>query len=450
MVPPANIAGDELSIEGLAAARRAGRAAQKAAKAAGQPPPAAKYFVAAAGAAQGESQAGRRGRQTTAWQRRRARQEAEAAATAAAGDAVVPSQEAEASVDEAEEVRQDGESAAEAASNAQPTAETAEFVPETGTAGDQLEHAALPASQKLQQQLGSLGLASSSLPEPPPSIISRSGHTVPGAADGARQQDSGAAEAARQQAEPAEKDSHSATDGSAAAAEAPDLQTAQPSASTADNAAAAASDREASRNAWQRIVDSMATGSAQVRDSNPWKALQSLPQALPKPWQQQPQPSDDCSPASAQQLMAAEINALEFRPTARHVLPEPWSADPADRELEGDTLPAHASALPSDSGEAATASPAASPDELTASRRAGGFDAAPSKRAPPASSPAQLIKQHAADSQATGAAQRRTAGQHDGPPPETVNNARSADRELRLGAWEDHRRMRQPRFGPER
>lgn len=361
MVPPASIAGDALSIEALAAARRAMRAQQRLAKNAGAVHPAVQP------AAQRQQQQSKQPDQPSAHQfslshpqggasvlRSPAKPQPEAvpgddAAAAAAAEDAAGSAQHEAQHQQADEQGTDaGEGAAEEHSIA--------------IDGDAAVGVAKQPRTQLQRQLQQLRLQSGGVPvnaqqQQQPALITRPGSTAVqsnsrATAQGAHAEEPAAAAGASEAARPESAADAAAVSGACSQKENPQASEAADGTGEAVKAADAphdSTDAEASRSAWQRIVDSMAAAPTTVRGSADasWRTLQSLPQTLPQalpkalprpPWQQQwrapwdgtaaPEAVEQQQP-TRQQRLAEQIRGMELRPTARHVLPHRYGAEPA-------------------------------------------------------------------------------------------------------------------------
>ncbi len=480
IVPPGNIAGDELNIDALAVARRAVRATQRAAKQTGAVPPAAQQQPAAP-----QRPAGMGMRRAAREERLRVR----AAATASEPAGVVggtrsrvdqqPPQQPSAPPPLQQQQQQQQQQ--QAADSAQPPAAAA-----AGEAAEADAEGAAPVRQtQLQQLLEQLRMQSSGV-EPLQAHehhqsalqpITRAGNTAAAVSQGgqvdsitpvrepAAEVPAGAVAAAA--AAPAAADAQNEAEGHKQAAQ-------QSSAEGAAGSQTAATSREqlqsppdvdavnaeASRSAWQRIMDSMAAAPTTVRGSAPWKTLQSLPAALPKalprpgPLQGLPQwraPWDAAPPAeqrrqapdeagqqapTAQQRLAAQIRGLELRPTARHVLPGLTAAE-ADAAL----------------AEAASSGAAAEP-----SRRPAGLSwrrvSAATLRGADAQSPPEARREAVAVAEMLGdpmaAPQLARPGRQAEEEAPAQQEQAAAQRERRAEAWRDSQRTRTARFGRER
>ena len=465
VVPPASIAGDELSIEALTTARRAVRAQQRLAKQAGVPPaavqqqptqpsvqheqPLAQHFsllhpqhsttVLSASAPQSAEALSGSMPATDAADGVRA-----GSAAAAAGSEVSMQQAAEDRQPDGQDFGSNDASVAgpEAPAGSAAAADGAASQPRTQLQRQlqqlRLQSSGIPPLDKqpqtvMQQQMGVLTrpaqheVRTDSRPAGtrPPTVVpqaSQADQPVPKAAGG-RVGTSDGAEAAPAMAD-ADDDAASAAPGAAD----------KPSDSV---------DAEASRTAWQRIMHSMASAPTTVRggmDAS-WQTLQSLPQSLPRalpkavpqslprlPWQP-PADSMAASPTeapqpTAQQRLMDQISGLELRPTAQDVLPDLPGAHPADSTAASE-LQAEHQQMPSVPLSQRRASAAALLRAEASASQAARDEAAAAFAALGDSSRAPIL----ADTEQHGL-HERPAGQ--------------------VEAWRDGQRMRTVRFGRER
>lgn len=211
----------------------------------------------------------------------------------------------------------------------------------------------------------------------------------------------------------------------------------------------------AARNIWEHLRAGLAQGRGSVLGSAPWRAMQSLPRALPKVLPQPWAPANDATAAptgqqTLQQRMAADITAMQWHPTAAQVLPDPppvHAAPVADATSSG-AVPGvkeqaePATAAPSvqqASAAATTTQPQSAPPgglrEADASGEAAGENASQAER-----QTLQTDSQHpsAAHQVAADAAQNPSS-------PGGRWGGRSSGE-----SWRDPSRMRTSRVGPER
>lgn len=365
VVPPASIAGDELSIEALTAARRAVRAQQRLAKQAGAPPAAVQQQPAQPSLRHEQPLA----QHFSLLHPQHSTTVLSASAPQQAAEAPTGSQSA---TDAADGVGTGTETSAQhGAEDEQPDSQdvtsrdaTVAIQEASVDADAAADGAALLPRTQLQRQLQQLRLQSSGLPldKQPQAVMQRQMGVLTRPASSGAQTDSQPAHAgpltvapqasqADQPGPEAAANRASMSDGAEAApavAEASD-DTAPVAPGAAGRPSDSGADAEASRTAWQRIMHSMASAPTTVRggmDAS-WQTLQSLPQSLPRalpravpqslprlPWQP-PADSTAASPAEAQQPTAQQrlmdqISGLELRPTARDVLPDLPGAGTAD------------------------------------------------------------------------------------------------------------------------
>ena len=459
VVPPASIAGDELSIEALTAARRAVRAQQRLAKQAGAPPaavqqqpaqplpqheqPLAQHFsllhpqhsttVLSASAPQQAAEAPTGSRSAT-----------DAADGVGTGTETSTQHGAEDEQPDGQDVASSDAAVAgqEAPVDADATADRAALQPRT----------------QLQRQLQQLRLQSSCIPldKQPQAVMQRQMGILTRPATSGAQTDSQLAgtrpPAVAPQATEADQPAPEAAAGTAStsdgAAAAPAVAEAQDAAAPAAPGAAgrpsdSGADAEASRTAWQRIMHSMASAPTTVRggmDAS-WQTLQSLPQTLPRalpravpqslprlPWQP-PLDSSAVSPVEAQQPTAQQrlmdqISVLELRPTAQDVLPDLPGAMSADSRATSNQQPQQQQKCPVPVSQARASAATLLQAEASASQPA---------RDEAATAFAALGDCRAASP----VADSEHHGQHGQPA-------------SRVEAWRDGQRMRSVRFGRER
>ena len=358
VVPPASIAGDELSIEALTAARRAVRAQQRLVKHAGASQPAVQQSAQQQPVQQSSRQEQPLAQHFSLSHPQRSTALLQSASPQQADDSAGPRYAtAAAEVREADAADAVGTGVMQlAAENRQPegqeagTSDAAVAGQEASAVGGAAADGALvqPRTQ-LQRQLQQLRLQSQGLPldEQPaalmqqqPGVITRPAQTsvqprsqpanaeLPAVAPQARQ-----VQQPQPQAAAGEASTTHSTEGAA-----PHVAEAAPGAAPAAvtvKAADGRADAEASRTAWQRVMDSMAAAPTTVRGGvgASWQTLQSLPQGLPKalpqlrlPWQPPGNgatgPGAEVQQPTARQRLMDQISGLELRPMAQDVLPD--------------------------------------------------------------------------------------------------------------------------------